>query len=89
MTTPICEQCDDTGGHDEQPSCWACAMGAAADYDGLWTHSSNAKRAEIGTLEQYVDHMVRDYNRTDNRRYVDCECAITHCASPKLVRPRQ
>lgn len=65
--TPICEECNDTGGHDGEPSCWACALGAAASYDGEWAHSSDAKRARMGTRDEWVARLVRDYGRIDNR----------------------
>lgn len=67
MREPICEECNDTGGYDESPPCWACALGAAAEYNGEWIHSSDDHRIGMGTIDDYVARMICDHARIDNR----------------------
>jgi hypothetical protein len=68
---PLCEECDDTGGHDEKPPCWACAKGAAARYDGEWPHVSDYRRAAMGTRDEYVASEIA-CGCVDNRHVEEC-----------------
>ncbi len=62
---PLCDECGDTGGHDGEAPCHACALGAVHTYAAERDYGRIPFR--LGTLDEYLDEQVSKYGRVNNR----------------------
>lgn len=65
-----CEVCLDEGTTEDRETgaphaCWSCVKGAALSYEA--ERDYGRLPFVLGTLGDYLDEMVKDYGRIDNR----------------------